>query len=98
MCGSPGRAARDHALGAARAFVSESPCGQAGLLTETDVRPWRLDHGAARPGSHAVSAGDAQRGVVPTFAMSPTGSRRRTLAPGGGSQLVVLGLASIVHD
>lgn len=35
-------------LGAARAFVAESPYGQAGLLADADVRPWNWMTG--RPG------------------------------------------------
>lgn len=55
-----------------------------------------LDHGAARPGSHAVSAGDAQRGSNVRY--EPDEKPPAAPAPGCGPQLVVLGLAGIVHD
>ena len=54
-----------------------------------------LAHGAARPGSHAVSAGDAQRGSNVRYERREAAA---TLASGCGPQLVVLGLAGIVHD
>ena len=81
-------------LGAARAFVAESPYGRAGLLADADVRPWNWMTGRPRLGRCGERRRRAARSGRPLRA--PTRAHPASVAVGCGLQLVVLSLAGTV--